>query len=134
MKIEYVGNAKNHGWHGMADAPAAIRWNDGQVRRDSVLAETSDDRGLKLWFRGDANMNRKSEYQIVLHLSDEELIELFQGRFGLTASPLSLAGDRAKAEMERRLLEAVEPPHPRRLPAPDRDEDIFGIVPGPQAP
>ncbi|WP_203071114.1 hypothetical protein [Falsiroseomonas ponticola] len=134
MKIEYVGNAKNHGWHGMADAPAAIRWNDGQVRRDSVLADSADDRGLKLWFRGAANMNRKSEYQIVLHISDQELIELFQGRFGLTASPLSLAGDRAKAEMERRLLEASGSPVPRRLPAPNQDDDIFGIVPGPGAP
>ncbi|MFZ4406710.1 MAG: hypothetical protein ACOYOH_05195 [Paracraurococcus sp.] len=104
MKLCYVGHSSNRGWHTMASAPNELRWNENVVSKDRVLVQTPADGGLKLWFVGTANMNRSSNYQIVLDLSDLELIELFQNRFGLKASPLSLHGDRAKAETERRLV------------------------------
>ena len=103
MRITYVGHTRNHGWHTMASSPEPIRLNDGRVRRDSVLCETPDVGGVKLWFVGKANMNARSDHQIVLDMSDDELIEIFKARFGLESSPLTIAGDRAKAEMERRL-------------------------------
>ena len=92
MKLEYKGAYRDHGMHtihssGEMKRPAKGEWV--ATNKSSVVASSSSD-GVNLRFDGTGNLSANANYELRLSVSDQEIIELFEMRFGLEMTVLDV--------------------------------------------
>jgi hypothetical protein len=119
MKLEFKGAYRDHGRHvihSSSDIKIVDPTRNVSTGKEHIVVKPLGV-GISIGFDGSANLNKSADYQFSLYLSDEELLALFEAKFGLETTVLE-----AKKELFGRLLkmrqEAGLPA--LRLPAPPR--------------
>jgi hypothetical protein len=120
MKLEYCGAYHYHGLHTIHDSQDLRRATKGQwptSDRRSVLASDTQD-GLLLRFDGTGNLNTNACYELRLSMSDEELLDLFEMRFGLETSVLDIKKEIFEKLVKQHAISGGLSPRIPRLPPP----------------
>jgi hypothetical protein len=113
MKLQYRGAYRNHGLHSIHSSDELRFHTEGRwsgTNNLSVLARKTAE-GIELSFDGTANLNRNATYEFKFTMSDHELLELFEMRFGLEASPLNVKKELFGKFLKQRSI--ASPPSPR---------------------
>src|SRR5882724_10364400 len=120
MKLEYCGAYRFHGSHTIHDSQDLRRAAKGQHAtsdRRSVLASVTQE-GISLRFDGTGNLNTNACYEFKFIMSDEELLDLFEMKFGLEVSVLGVKKETFGELVRQHAIAGGLSPRIPRLPPP----------------
>jgi hypothetical protein len=120
MKLEYCGAYRFHGLHTIHNSQDLRRTAKGQWAasdRRSVLASVTQE-GLSLRFDGTGNLNTNACYEFRFKMPDEELLDLFEIKFGLETSVLDVKKEIFGELVKQRAISGGLSPRIPRLPPP----------------
>lgn len=118
MKLQYHGAFRNHGTTIIHESEALRRAEKGQwlaSDRNSIVA-TDLDNGVTLRFDGTANLSYNADYEFTFSISDQELLDLFEMKFGLETTVLEIRKELFGEALRRRSAEGKLSPRIPLLP------------------